>query len=155
MLVRFGLSCWLSLVTTLHSEAKRRRHQRRGTLRDSTASPMRANRQVLNSTLQASRWLLPIAGFMELSWSLACLPGPVYLGKLISKRKNKEYIPWEERTSVLEEEALEQKKKEEKKEARALKFKDGALYAAAEEDSGKQWYGAFKAEKLMRSAVSL
>ena len=78
----------------------------------------------------------------------------MYLGKLISKRKNKEYIPWEERTSVLEEEALEQKKKEEKKEARALKFKDGALYAAAEEESGKQWYGTFKAEKLMRSAVS-
>ena len=74
----------------------------------------------------------------------------MFLGKLIAKRKNKEYIPWEERTSSLDEEILEDKKRENKKGEQALKWKNGTLCAAEEDEGNKQFWGAFKAEKMMR-----
>ena len=78
------------------------------------------------------------------------MSGPVFLGKLIAKRKNKEYIPWEERTSSLDEEMLEDKKRANKKGERPLTWKNGALCAAEEEEGNKQFWGSFKAEKMMR-----
>lgn len=74
--------------------------------------------------------------------------GPVFLNKLLTKRRDKEYIPWEERTNAVEEEEKQNKKKQGHGEK--VKLKDGELVVSKDEEKDKAYYGSYKAELMLR-----
>lgn len=73
----------------------------------------------------------------------------MFLGKLVKLRKAKEWLEWEERTTVSEEEQKEAKKREQRKRERPLTLKNGTLVEAKEEDE-KLFFSRDRAEALMR-----